>query len=66
MVQEHTDHNVNSTIALERKIEEGKLVVPVNNIAFGRRGLSSGRAKNSSAPDISQFDDLRSRTCCWR
>jgi len=62
MVRGHTDHNVNSAIALECKIEEGKLVIPVNDITFGRRGLSSGRAKNSSAPDISQFDDPRSRT----
>ena len=62
MVRGHTDHNVNSAIALERKIEEGKLVVPVDDIALDRRGFSSGRAKNSSATDISQFDDLRSLT----
>jgi len=41
MVRGHTNHNVNSAIALERKIEEGKLVIPVDDIAFDRRGFSS-------------------------
>ena len=58
----HTDHDVNSAIALECEVEEGKLVIPVYDIAFDGRGFSSGRAKNSSATDINCFDDLRLRT----
>jgi hypothetical protein len=40
-----TDHNVNNAIALECKFEEGKLVIPVDDIAFDRRGFSSGTAQ---------------------
>lgn len=45
MVRGHTDHNVNSAITLECKVEEGKLIIPVYDIAFDRRGFSLGRAE---------------------
>ena len=62
MLRGHTDHNVNSAIALECEVEEGKLVIPIYDIAFDRSGFSSGRAENILAADINCFDDLRSRT----
>jgi hypothetical protein len=43
VAQEGTDHNVDGTIALERELEEGHLVIPVDHVAFDGRGLSTGK-----------------------
>jgi hypothetical protein len=41
----HTDHDINGAIALERKFEEGKLIIPTEDVTLGRRSLSSGKAR---------------------
>jgi hypothetical protein len=40
---EHTNHDVYGTIAFKCELEESDLVIPVDHVAFDRRGLPTGR-----------------------
>lgn len=47
---ENTNHNVDGTVAFECELEEGDLVIPVDNIAFDGCSLSTSKKDLAQLP----------------